>query len=135
MIDYQPYKRGTVLAPTGPCEHLHVVCNDPVYYPINGCDCVLVVNISSCKEGVPFDATCLLKPGDHDFIRHDSYVVYREAIIWRVPNVISRVQTGEIIPRSDVSFDVFKRINAGFGISEQVIPKNFKFWRTFCSNY
>ena len=60
MTDYQPYRKGTVLAPTGPCNHLHVICNDPVYYPVNDCYCVLVVNISSIKDGVPHDPSCVL---------------------------------------------------------------------------
>lgn len=132
MTDYQPYRKGTVLAPTGPCEHLHVVCNDPVYHPINGCECVLVVNISSCKPGVAFDDTCILQAGDHAFIKHASYVVYRDAVIWKVPNVAARMLSGEISAHKDMPEGTFQRILNGFDISEQVIPKNLKFWKAHC---
>lgn len=63
MTKFQPYKKGTVLALSGRIDHLHVICNDPVHYPIDGCDCVLAVNISSVKLGVPYDATCILRAG------------------------------------------------------------------------
>ncbi|MCT9837521.1 hypothetical protein N3K61_24580, partial [Escherichia coli] len=85
-----------MLAPTGPCNHLHVICNDPVYYPVNDCYCVLVVNISSIKDGVPHDPSCVLNSGDHRFIKHPSYVVYAEAIIWRVDNMVRKQRSGEI---------------------------------------
>jgi len=132
MTTFQPYRKGTVLAPTGPCNHLHVICNDPVFYPINDCYCILVVNISSIKHGVPHDDACILDVGDHIFIRHPSYVVYAEAVIWRVDNVSSKQATGEIVTHADMPDAVFERILAGFDISEQVKPKNLKFKANYC---
>lgn len=110
MTDYQPYRKGTVLAPTGPCNHLHVICNDPVYYPVNDCYCVLVVNISSIKDGVPHDPSCVLNSGDHRFIKHPSYVVYAEAIIWRVDNMVRKQRSGEISVHDDMPEATFNRI-------------------------
>lgn len=72
---------------SGPCNHLHVICNNPVYYPVNDCYCILVVNVSSIKPGVPHDGACVLQPGDHRFIQHPSYIVYAEAVIWRIDNL------------------------------------------------
>ncbi|EAA0619059.1 hypothetical protein FYL48_21945, partial [Shigella flexneri] len=117
MTDYQPYRKGTVLAPTGPCNHLHVICNDPVYYPVNDCYCVLVVNISSIKDGVPHDPSCVLNSGDHRFIKHPSYVVYAEAIIWRVDNMVRKQRSGEISVHDDMPEATFNRILDGFDIS------------------
>ncbi len=129
---FQPYRKGTVLAPTGPCNHLHVICNDPVYYPINDCYCVLVVNISSIKDGVPHDPTCALDVGDHPFVQHPSYVVYAQAVIWRVDNVIRKEAAGEIMAHQDMPEATFSRILNGFDISDDVSPKHLKFKNQHC---
>ncbi|QPS58455.1 hypothetical protein I6G53_16785 [Serratia plymuthica] len=123
---------GTVLAPSGPCNHFHVICNDPVYYPINDCYCILVVNVSSIKPGVPHDNACVLNPGEHRFIQHPSYVVYAEAVIWRVENVARKHAQGEITAHDDMPLATFERVLAGFDISEQATPKNIKFKNRYC---
>ncbi|PWC18099.1 hypothetical protein DDT56_04295 [Brenneria corticis] len=133
MTQYLPYRKGTILAPVGGSNHLHVICNDPVYYAINGCDCILVVNITTIyPPPVHNDPACILRFGDHDFIRHDSYVYYADAIIWKVPNVISRQQSGELIPRADMSEATFQRVLDGFGISDFTHPRIVKFYRNYC---
>lgn len=133
MTKYQPFKKGTVLAISGAVDHLHVICNDPVHYPIDGCECVLAVNISSVKLGVPHDSTCILKTGDHPFVRHDSYVVYERAVIWKVSNVDKKVSEGSIKPQpNNISDEIFERILEGFDISDEVEPKIRRFWKAHC---
>lgn len=133
MTKYQPYRKGTVLALSGSVDHLHVICNDPVHYPIDGCDCVLAVNISSVKTGVPYDPTCILKAGDHPFVRHDSYVVYERAVIWKVGSIDKKVHEGSIKPQSsDLEDEAFTRILNGFDISDEVEPKIRRFWKKHC---
>jgi len=129
---YQPYRKGTVLARTGPCDHLHIVCNDPVYYPVNDCYCVLVVNVSSIKAGVPHDSACILNAGDHAFVKHPSYVVYAEAVIWQVDNIVRKQASGELKIHADVPEVTFSRILDGFDISDQVSRKNQRFKRNYC---
>lgn len=133
MTDFKPYRKGTILAPSGRAEHLHIICNDPVFYPINDCFCVLAVNISSLKDGVPHDPTCILQRGDHDFIKHDSYVVYERAVIWRVDNIIRKYDNGEIRARQDISEHVFNKILLGFEISDETEPRTLKFCKSYCS--
>lgn len=133
MTNFQPYRKGTVLALSGRTDHLHVICNDPVHYPIDGCDCVLAVNISSIKNGVPFDSTCVLKLGDHPFVKHDSYVVYERAVIWKVGNVDKYVAAGSIKPYADdMPETIFNRILAGFNISDDVEPRVQRFCDRYC---
>ncbi|AGO56575.1 hypothetical protein SOD_c36170 [Serratia plymuthica 4Rx13] len=132
--DYQPYRKGAVFAKTGPCKHLHIVCNDPVYYPINDCFCILVVNVSSVKFGVPHDDSCILNAGDHGFIHHESYVVYHQAAIWRVDGVVEKHANGELEKHhEDFNELVFQRVLNGFDISERVSITNHRFWRKYCS--
>jgi len=133
MSKYQPYRKGTVLALSGSVDHLHVICNDPAYYTINDCDCVLAVNISSVKMGVPYDSTCILTVGDHPFVRHDSYVVYERAVIWKTGNIDKKVEEGSIKPQPvDMKDEVFRRILDGFDISDEIEPKIRKFWKNHC---
>ncbi|MGX9277386.1 hypothetical protein ACWXWL_06535 [Pantoea ananatis] len=133
MTKFQPYKKGTVLALSGKGDHLHVICNDPVFYPVQGFDCVLAVNISSVKAGIPFDSTCRLYVGDHPFVKKESYVVYDRAVIWRVDNMAKQESDGNLKPHKDDMPDAtFQRILAGFDISEDVEPKILKFWKSNC---
>jgi hypothetical protein len=71
---YIPMKKGTVLMPTGPVDHLHFICSDPVYYPAKVKECVLIVNISSIDDGSDYDQTCILNAEEHPFIKHPSYI-------------------------------------------------------------
>ncbi|REI82822.1 hypothetical protein [Klebsiella variicola] len=116
---YAPYRKGTVLAPVGGSDHLHIICNDPVHYPIHGCDCVLVVNISSVYPPPAYsDPACILHAGEHPFVFHDSFVYYEDAIVWKVPNVISREQSGELTPHADMEENVLQRVLSGFEASD-----------------
>jgi hypothetical protein len=51
-------------------KHLHCVINTP---GLHG-GVALVVNLSTCVR--ESDAACILKPGDHEWIKHDSFVDY-----------------------------------------------------------
>ena len=69
----------------------------------------------------------VLNSGDHRFIKHPSYVVYAEAIIWRVDNMVRKQRSGEISVHDDMPEATFNRILDGFDISDEVTPKNLKF--------
>lgn len=73
-------RAGTLLIPSGPLDnagmrHLHIVCTDP---------CVerkqLVVSITTWRNNL-CDGTCILDRGDHPFVVHRSWVLYRAAKI------------------------------------------------------
>lgn len=130
---YAPYRKGTVLAPVGGSDHLHIICNDPVHYPIHGCDCVLVVNISSVYPPPAYsDPACILHAGEHPFVFHESFVYYEDAIVWKVPNVISREQSGELTPHADMEEVILQRVLDGFETSDFTNPKILKFYRAYC---
>lgn len=128
-----PYRKGTVLAPVGGSNHLHIICNDPVHYPIHGCDCILVVAISTVRPPPAcHDLSCILEQGEHPFIRHQSFVFYEDSVIWKLPNVINRIQSGELIPRVDIDEAVFLRVLSGFETSDFTPNKIRKFVRNHC---
>lgn len=121
------YRRGTLLILSGPVPHLHVVMNDPVFSAEHNAQSILLVNLSSIKEHVPYDGACVLATGCHPFVRQQSYVVYSEAAVYNAERVSIKVSEGEIIPKDDVSEDVFSRVLAGFSTSDQVTPKILRF--------
>lgn len=124
---YTPYQKGTVLAPSGPVDHLHIVCSDPVYSAEHGCEVVLIVNISSVPESGPYDDSCVLQAGEHDFVRHTSYLVYSRSVLWRCPTIIDKVESGEYRQRADVSDDVMLRVMDGFTASDHTSFKVLRF--------
>lgn len=94
-------------SPANPTRHLWVAVTDPD--PQTGE--VVIANITTQAPGR--DQTCILNPGDHPFLKHESVMNYAEAMIpteesveraargrvvqWDVPlapAVLSRVQLG-----------------------------------------
>ncbi len=115
---YNPYRKGTVLAPSGPHNHLHIICSDPIYNKEFGCDCVLVVNICSVPTSGKHDSACVLQAGEHSFIKHPSYLLYRLSVLWRVPVLCNKVDSGEYITYDDINEATFKKIIQGFSVSD-----------------
>lgn len=77
---FVPVRRATLTIPSGPVddpnrEHLHVLLTNPM----GAARLVLLVSVSSVRAGLYHDPTCYLYPGDHEFLRHQSHVVYARA--------------------------------------------------------
>jgi hypothetical protein len=99
-----------LLVPSGPDQHLFIVCNDTCKLGLN-----LLVNISSYYDGC--DKTCLLDEGDHPFVKHLSYVFYARAILSHAAQ-IDRGLNGKILkPQPDMIEEVFRRVEAGITVS------------------
>jgi len=114
------FQQGTLLMHTGPSHHLHIVMNDPVFCQVLGELSVLVVNLSSVRETGRHDTSCILAPGCHPFVRRDSWVVYGEAAVLRLPRLEADIVAGGTIPHLPVSLDVFRAVRAGFDRSPHV---------------
>lgn len=132
MSFQHPYRKGTILIPSGPCRHLHIVCNDPVYYARKNTDCVLLVNISTVDPPIPFDPTCLINPGEHPFVIKQSYVYYRKADIFGATRVAQNIALGEFSVHQDISEALQIRILAGFFASDDVKPLIRQFAERHC---
>lgn len=125
-------QKGTLLIPTGGAEHLHIVINDPVFCPIHGHIVVLLVNISTVYPGKYADATCILSPGSHRFIRRDSWVVYRSAVISRLEGLETGVTRNQIRTHDPFSAADFLRVRQGFDASPDVTTKIKRFIKQHC---
>ena len=81
-----PYRGAGVLAPYNEKLHLFAILNDPCGE--GKCAMVMVTTIYGNKR---HDPSCILNSGDHPFIRHPSYLLYRSADIrdaWRISNFL-----------------------------------------------
>src|SRR5690606_14309055 len=58
----------------------------------------LSVNVSSVPNGVVYDTTCVLTPGDHPFVIHDSFVYYDRADIFGRDTVLTQMTAGKSSP-------------------------------------
>lgn len=132
--DDYPAKKGTILIPTGSQseKHLFFVCSDPVFYPPKTKECILAVNISTIVAGVDHDPTCVLQKDDHPFIKHPSYVYYRKADIFGAVTVATKIRSGEIFTHEPCNDVVFRRIIAGFQVSDEVTGEIARFYTKYC---
>lgn len=126
------FRGGTVLAQTGDKKHLHIICSEPAFYSGIGALGVLVVNITSVDPERPYDTTCVLHPGDHPFIEHDSYVLYAKAVVWKTSSIENRILTGEIVTQPPLKEPVISNVISGFLISPMTNRRILNFCRNNC---
>lgn len=130
---FVPYRRATLLMPSGPAndperKHLFIVLTDPVIvtgYPVRHS---LLVGISTVQTGMPHDPACLLHAGDHPFIRHRSYVNYRFAKILASQSLVNGVRTGVLVPKELLDGAIFARVCRGLLDSRFSAPRIVGFY-------
>jgi len=124
-----PARRTTLLIPSPSFndpdrKHLFILVTDPV-----GSDQeVLLVSLSTIRECLPFDRTCVVDPGVHDFVKYPSYVVYSLARIEKAESLLKGVKTGEMSSMGMMEEETFKRICAGVLDSHLSSPKFKRFY-------
>ncbi|MDO9027511.1 MAG: hypothetical protein Q7U68_01430 [Candidatus Roizmanbacteria bacterium] len=59
------------------------------------------------------DRTTILNLGDHDFIKHESHIEYRQAQIVSVDDLDQMILEGKAQPMAPMKADAFKRICDG----------------------
>ena len=101
MSLFLPLRRATLLVPSGPendpdRKHLFILLTDPADAEA-GVKAVLMVSLSSIKAGLPHDPACLLYPGDHPFVKRNSFVVYQKARIEEAEKVLRGVKDGKLV--------------------------------------
>ena len=116
--------RQTFLMKSGPSHdperlHLHVVCLD-----VDDDGNTLIVPMSS-YEGNYSDSTCILDIGDHEFIKHKSFVLYIKAQIRNADELQADIDERVIIPQKDILQYFLLKIRKGVLDSKET-PKNIK---------
>ena len=132
MSLFLPLKRATLLIPSGPQgdqnrKHLFILLTDPQDDEA-GKKCVLMVSLSTVRQGVPHDPTCILYAGDHPFVKHDSYVVYQKARLEEADKVLRGVKSGQLVPHDPMDGAVFARVCKGLEESRLTPAKLLTFY-------
>lgn len=127
MAGWRPQQGATLLMPSGPDgDHLFVVLNDPKVFPDYGSNPhVLLVNLSTVRQSVHFDATCLLPPGCHPFVKVESYVVYRSARVESEAHLFGLVEKGLFRPQDPMPTAIVGAIRSGL-IASPFTKREFK---------
>lgn len=115
---YVPHARSCLSIPFNEVPHLFVVLNDPC--PDGQC---LLVMVSSVKPNRHYDPTCVLDDGDHPYIDHKSYIVYRLAEAMQVSRISKMVALKYYEPRMDMDPAIFQQICDGLFESDETRPR------------
>jgi hypothetical protein len=100
-----------------PVPHLRIVVTKP-----DLSERFIVVNMTSMREGA--DQTTVLKMGDRQLVKHESFVLYRASAMMTVPALEKEIAQ-RLAARATPSFSglTLKRIQAGILDSEFTPPK------------
>ena len=132
MSVFVPFRRATLLIPSGPQQnpdqkHLFILLTDPVPTAAGGRD-VLLVGVSSVRQGLYHDPACLLYPGDHPFLVRQSFVNYRMARIEDAQKLINGVKKGVFSAKDILAGEIFARVCHGLTESRHTAPKILEFY-------
>lgn len=133
MSLFVPFRRATLLIPSGPehnpnQKHLFILLTDPVT-TATGSKEVLLVGVSSVKQGQYHDPSCLLYPGDHPFLNRESFINYRGARIEDAQKIANGVKQGAFIAKDILSGEIFARVCYGLEQSRHTAPKILAFYQ------
>lgn len=114
------------LIPSGGKNHLFTIVLGPELLDGYGQnEQVVLVSVTTIKPDAPYDPACVLRAGDHPFITHDSYVLYRKPEIRTVQEVDRMIETMGWQPREACTPEVYRRIMAGLHASK-LMPRHAK---------
>lgn len=119
---FAPVKRATLLYPSPSAndphrKHLFILLTDP-FPPI---DQVLMVSVCTIRDN-RFDKTCILRPGEHDFIEHESYVAYAYSRIEPADKLSNGVKNGYFTDKGLLDQIIFDRVLHGLTKSQFTKP-------------
>lgn len=81
---------------------------------VDGKEQVLLASVCTIYEGIPYDSACILRQGDHSFIRHDSYINYSKLRQESAAHVEKLLEANYFIPHvEDFSGDLLRRVSEG----------------------
>ena len=96
---------------------LWVVISDP----LKGPDRVILVSVTTFETYK--EAVCLIMPGDHPQITHESCVAYQEARMTTLENLVALRAGNQLSIQTPVSADLLARIRDGVSRSRRIRHK------------
>lgn len=120
MSNWSCVAGGALLVPSGPQgHHLHIIIFGPANFPGYPKQSCISVSICTIRTGLPFDNTRIVNPGEHEFIKHPSYVAYRHARIDTSAHFEEMVKNGYFYPQTTVVEPLLREIYSGLHESSQ----------------
>jgi len=114
----------TFFLPTPPdflTKHLFIVISERNEY-----DEVLIVNVTTKKSHS--DASCILRNGDHPFIKHESVANYADARAVKVSDLCRLIgRHADVSSHQSVSPELLRRIQEGALVSPALPTKYLKY--------
>jgi hypothetical protein len=108
--------------PAGMGKHLIIVAGKEK----NTENCLLVVvHVTSVGKNINEDHSCVFKPGEHPFIKKQSYVRYSQMCFAQEKYIESRILLGQISKKEPLSGDLLSRVRSG-ALKSKAIPLKFK---------
>ncbi len=98
------------------CPHLWIVLSDRC----DNSDTIAIVNLSTWRNDKPElnDPSCIVLEGDHPFVRHKSYIYYRQGICSPYSELEKGLACGVLTPQEDCSEDLVYRALCGAAESQ-----------------
>ena len=84
--------------------HLWIIISDPKLDPQN----VLIVNLTSLTPRK--EQSCVLKVGDHPWIRHDTCVNYGDSSVTTLDKLVAARDANALVIQSPVGPDILQRV-------------------------
>jgi hypothetical protein len=104
----------------GENQHLRFVLSEP-----DVDDKVLIVHMTTFHGNGREDTSCILHQGDHDCVRHKSYIRYDQAFDEDMITFVRERTKGAIVVVADLEPSVLKRIQDGARVS-RALPRKFR---------
>lgn len=124
-MTYAPYKGATLLIPYGEKPHLFIVLNDPCREGA----CLLTM-ITTMYNNKKHDPACVFNGGEHPFIKHPSYALYRLANISQASHIANMVNRKYYQTNEDVSAGMYDVIINGLHNSEHTPHRIIKYFNS-----
>ena len=103
--------------------HFWVIISDPSHTV----DRIVIVNLTSWRGLAGEDESCVLDKGDHPFVKHKTYVNYRDALIVEACKIENLHASGLLTHKEPVNDSILLRILEGAQISPFLKLKIRKF--------
>lgn len=110
--------------PFNDVPHLFVVLSDPCSDGM----CLLVM-LTSIKPKRVYDPSCILTPGDHPFVAHGTYALFRMAEEARAQHIANMVAKRLYVVKEDASDAMLFALCEGLERSEETRPRILKYAR------
>mgnify|MGYP004519749287 CR=1 FL=1 len=109
-------------------KHLFIVVLDEYN---NGCNIVCpCVMVTSWKDNPKLDdPACILNVGDHDFIKHKSYIAYKMVVTFEKGYIENCLMHGTFKAKPPVSEELLERIRKSAPKSRKISKNNLKYFK------